>query len=458
MICKMFQKTFQNRVKKKCNSLTFPSPPPKKKANIYPFLFEKKTLNVFSFSFFYRNDEETLNTKMRSGQYKLSCPKSRVGNDETKVLVSYFRSSCMDLPPLQGAASPSTVHLPQELGVLHLSTLRRDEERPERKETTLRNLREQLFKYDRQREGFLRQHSSCENVSTLSKGTVNRVEQKVRSLLRGDSKRRGETLYMSYGDLIDGNTRADVWQAGKIVTMNRKSRLTGAHSHSALHTLSGSSDTASCLSASSGYSSSSSSSYGSFKSSASVSSTLPRNPNSTAGSQSPNEDNCRPLFVDNPLYDITPATANCFPDISRSSGVESLTSGEFSAGEGPISFLSSSFEDPLAKQCKEYFERRLQNSESLRRKWSLYVSEPKFPERDKHIDSELISKGDAIVDSKFNAGFGLEMGFGVESNFIPPEEPYEFSGEGRRNEFDIKMEVLRQEIVSTSFFFSVSYK
>ncbi|KAL7630301.1 UNVERIFIED_CONTAM: hypothetical protein RMT77_019553 [Armadillidium vulgare] len=398
---------------------------------------------------------------MRSGQYKLTTSSSKVGDLDKKGTISSgnFKMASKEFPLLapipQNEQSSTTEFI--NLDSLQLSILQRLDEREESKvpEGVKKKFKEHIYRGSRKKESILR-HKSCENVSLLTKGTVTRVEQKVRSLLRVDSK-------WSNGDASEirkekeaciDSLQTDLWLPGKIISTSRKPRLIGAHSHSALHTISTtSSDSASCLSASSGYSSSSSSSsYGSFKSSESVCSSLPRHRNSSCGSQSGVSDHTNNIFfVDNPLYDIIPMSN--LSQLDDSNAFKSLAYEKFpedaSLPEVNVNHSYSAITDPIAKQCIEYFKNRLISSETLRRKWNLYVSEP--TERYNSINSDLISKGDAIIDSKFNAGFDSDMSLGVESNFSLAEEfPEEIlSKNSKKNELDEKMEFLRQEIVST---------
>ncbi|KAK7071352.1 hypothetical protein SK128_011969 [Halocaridina rubra] len=209
---------------------------------------------------------------MRSGQYKLSGSagsKGTVGNDG--AVAGQFRSNQMEVP-LSDSPIPEFPHM----NSLVVTINKMSESRPLNK--------------------------SCENLSG-PRSAVTRVEQRVKSFLqRGEARLRQE-------DLASPPQAEDGWQYGHVVTLPRRPRLSLALSHSALNHFA-TSDTASCLSASSGYSSSSSSSYGSFKSSASSNcSTLPRKKKSGGDEHIISPASARSCtFVDNPMYDITPGT------------------------------------------------------------------------------------------------------------------------------------------------------
>lgn len=316
---------------------------------------------------------------MRSGQYKLTGAGTRGVIPD--VTLGQFRSSQCDLP------SPSSEF--PHLNSLVVTKSKLADGRPVNK--------------------------SCENLSVTggggARGAVIRVEQRVKNLLqRGESRLRQQSQGAA--------TAEDVWQYGHVVTLPRRPRLSLALSHSALNHIT--SDTASCLSASSGYSSSSSSNYGSFKSNTSSScSTLPRH----KPGQPPSPRPARPVtLVDNPMYDMTPSVLKrprspppspphhiydvtpdsdydacrdsaarddplydtipahltapparlLTPDSGTHGGLDSL---EESAPNSLECGEVLAAEDHVARQCREYFERRLKNSENLKKRWSMCSSD-----------------------------------------------------------------------------------
>ncbi|XP_045125596.1 uncharacterized protein LOC123512946 isoform X2 [Portunus trituberculatus] len=316
---------------------------------------------------------------MRSGQYKLTGAGTRGVIPD--VTLGQFRSSQCDLP------SPSSEF--PHLNSLVVTKSKLADGRPVNK--------------------------SCENLSVTgggARGAVTRVEQRVKNLLqRGESRLRQQH---SQG----AATAEDVWQYGHVVTLPRRPRLSLALSHSALNHIT--SDTASCLSASSGYSSSSSSNYGSFKSNTSSScSTLPRH----KPGQPPSPHPSRPVtLVGNPMYDMTPSVLkrprspppspphhiyDVTPDSDYDACQDTATRDDplydtipahltapparlltpDSGTHGGLDSLEESApnslecgevlaaEDQVARQCREYFERRLKNSENLKKRWSMCSSD-----------------------------------------------------------------------------------
>lgn len=379
---------------------------------------------------------------MRSGQYKLTGAGTRGVTPD--VTLGQFRSSHCDLP------SPSS-EFP------HLNSL--------------------VVTKSKLTDG--RPNKSCENLSLGGGGArnaVTRVEQRVKNLLqRGESRLRQHSQGAA--------TAEDVWQYGHVVTLPRRPRLSLALSHSALNHIT--SDTASCLSASSGYSSSSSSNYGSFKSNTSSScSTLPRH----RPGQPPSPHPTRPVtLVDNPMYDVTPSSSlprprspppsppehiydvtpdsdydACrdaapqddplydtipahyhltapperllTPDSGTHGGLDSL---EESAPNSLECIEQRAAEDQVARQCREYFERRLKNSETLKKRWSMCSS-------DSGADS-----GDSDASPH---GTQSQMGPVPEksSHSVPSSAQDAAAATPGKTPLDHKMEFLRKEIVSVA--------
>ncbi|XP_050685806.1 uncharacterized protein LOC126980216 [Eriocheir sinensis] len=381
---------------------------------------------------------------MRSGQYKLTGAGTRGVTPD--VTLGQFRSSHCDLP------SPSS-EFP------HLNSL--------------------VVTKSKLTDG--RPNKSCENLSLgggSARSAVTRVEQRVKNLLqRGESRLRQHPQGAA--------TAEDVWQYGHVVTLPRRPRLSLALSHSALNHIT--SDTASCLSASSGYSSSSSSNYGSFKSNTSSScSTLPRHrPGQPPSSPHPT----RPVtLVDNPMYDVTPSSSlprprspppsppqhiydvtpdsdydACrnvspqddplydtipahyhltapperllTPDSGTHGGLDSL---EESAPNSLECVEPRGTEDQVARQCREYFERRLKNSETLKKRWSMCSSDSGADSGDSDVSPHgtLAQAGQALQKS---------------SQRVPSEsQDAAAAATSGKTPLDHKMEFLRKEIVSVA--------
>ncbi|XP_042239333.1 uncharacterized protein DDB_G0271670-like [Homarus americanus] len=441
---------------------------------------------------------------MRSGQYKLVGAGLR-GTD-SQVTVGHFRSSQSDLLPTESPVGDFP----------HMNSLVVTKS----KLSDSRSL-----------------NKSCENLSSTggTRSAVTRVEQRVKSLLqRGDSRPRNGH------DAAPAATAEDVWQYGHVVTLPRRPRLSLALSHSALHHLS--SDTASCISASSGYSSSSSSSYGSFKSSTSSScSTLPRKKSrSECGGMSSEGDMPPPLtrsctLVDNPMYDVTPATDprtfnrnkspkrrsspsprhepiydltpdsdpysldtcdrrrrspsthdpiydvipggdpnssyhresrsqghdNHLYDLVRPSRLLTPDSGTHggldSLEESALDSLDCSDpqngmledemvkeEDQVAKECREYFERRLKNSETLKKRWSMCSSDSGADSGDSDLSptSHLTAGPPSIASNTSSTSTASNTSSHTSSTT-------QVNASTKKTPLDQKMEFLRKEIVST---------
>ncbi|XP_047481541.1 flocculation protein FLO11-like isoform X2 [Penaeus chinensis] len=212
---------------------------------------------------------------MRSGQYKLSGTAVRVSHDD---VMGQFRSTREELPPAESPVGDFP-----HMNSLVLTMNKISEPRPPR--------------------GL---NKSSESVSgARCSGT--KVEKRVKNLLQKGGSLRQEPP----------TAAKDTWQYGHVVTLPRRPRLALPLSHST-HDLVSSSDTASCLSASSGYSSSSSSSYGSFKSGTSSNcSTMPRKKCLSECSRgedgSPHTPTRSCTLIDNPMYDLTPGSARGGP-------------------------------------------------------------------------------------------------------------------------------------------------
>lgn len=212
---------------------------------------------------------------MRSGQYKLSGTAVRVSHDD---VMGQFRSTREELPPAESPVGDFP-----HMNSLVLTMNKISEPRPPR--------------------GL---NKGSESVSgARCSGT--KVEKRVKNLLQKGGSLRQEPP----------TAAKDTWQYGHVVTLPRRPRLALPLSHST-HDLVSSSDTASCLSASSGYSSSSSSSYGSFKSGTSSNcSTMPRKKCLSECSRredgSPHTPTRSCTLIDNPMYDLTPGSARGGP-------------------------------------------------------------------------------------------------------------------------------------------------
>lgn len=208
---------------------------------------------------------------MRSGQYKLSGTAVRVSHDD---VMGQFRSTREELPPAESPVGDFP-----HMNSLVLTMNKISEPRPPRGLT-----------------------KSSESVGgARCSGT--KVEKRVKNILQKGGSLRQEPP----------TAAKDTWQYGHVVTLPRRPRLALPLSHST-HDLVSSSDTASCLSASSGYSSSSSSSYGSFKSGTSSNcSTMPRKKCISECSRgedgSPHTPTRSCTLIDNPMYDLTPGSA-----------------------------------------------------------------------------------------------------------------------------------------------------
>ncbi|XP_069177320.1 uncharacterized protein [Procambarus clarkii] len=438
---------------------------------------------------------------MRSGQYKLAGAGSR-GAESRVTVVGHFRSSQSDLPPPDAFVGDFP-----HMNSLLVTKNKLSDSRPFNK--------------------------SCENLSTSgggARGAVMRVEQRVKSLLqRGESRLR-------HSD--EGAPVEDVWQYGHIVTLPRRPRLSLALSHSALHHLS--SDTASCLSGSSGYSSSSSSSYGSFKSSTSSScSTLPRKKSRRESSAIPRGGDLPPpltrscTLVDNPMYDVTPATdprnfsrnkspkrrgspppsneplydltpdsdpynldlcearqgspsthdpiydvipggdphspcreslPQCHnnqlydltrpsrlltPDSGTHGGLDSLEESALDSldcSDPQNGMLDDEFfeeEDQVAKECREYFERRLKNSETLKKRWSMCSSDSGADPGDNDVSATSIPTSAHPLSIASNTSSIPD-----DSNTSHSSSATQDTASPKKTPLDQKMEFLRKEIVS----------
>ncbi|CAL4161604.1 unnamed protein product, partial [Meganyctiphanes norvegica] len=243
-------------------------------------------------------------------------------------------------------------------------------------------------------------HQSCESLIN-PRGAVNRVEQRVKSLLQRstDSKQSQELQSQP------NQPYPDSWQYGHLITLPRRSRRSLALSNSNLNSFS---DTASCLSASSGYSSTSSSSsnYDSFKSFSSFTSSGHKHSNIPEGMQSlvemntpPSEYQAKCTVVDNPLYDILGGQLELPNETSPKGNFRrhvSLNSLEELGLELEATNPKSITEDPIARRCREYFEQRLKNSENIKSGW-LRNSPDAAVSNDN--ECEINSKSDAISDS-----------------------------------------------------------
>ncbi|XP_045610964.2 serine-rich adhesin for platelets [Procambarus clarkii] len=438
---------------------------------------------------------------MRSGQYKLAGAGSR-GAESRVTVVGHFRSSQSDLPPPDAFVGDFP-----HMNSLLVTKNKLSDSRPFNK--------------------------SCENLSTSgggARGAVMRVEQRVKSLLqRGESRLR-------HSD--EGAPVEDVWQYGHIVTLPRRPRLSLALSHSALHHLS--SDTASCLSGSSGYSSSSSSSYGSFKSSTSSScSTLPRKKSRRESSAIPSGGDLPPpltrscTLVDNPMYDVTPATnprnfsrnkspkrrgspppsneplydltpdsdpynldlcearqgspsthdpiydvipggdphspcreslPQCHnnqlydltrpsrlltPDSGTHGGLDSLEESALDSldcSDPQNGMLDDEFfeeEDQVAKECREYFERRLKNSETLKKRWSMCSSDSGADPGDNDVSATSIPTSAHPLSIASNTSSIPD-----DSNTSHSSSATQDTASPKKTPLDQKMEFLRKEIAS----------
>ena len=377
---------------------------------------------------------------MRSGQYKLTGAGTRGVIPD--VTLGQFRSSQCDLP------SPSEFP--------HLNSL--------------------VITKSKLADG-RSVNKSCENLSVAgggARGAVTRVEQRVKNLLqRGESRLRQHSQGAA--------TAEDVWQYGHVVTLPRRPRLSLALSHSALNHIT--SDTASCLSASSGYSSSSSSNYGSFKSNTSSScSTLPRH----RPGQPPSPHPTRPVtLVDNPMYDVTPSSLprprspppppphhiyDVTPDSDYDGCQDAATQDDplydtipahltapparlltpDSGTHGGLDSLEESApnslecgelqdaEDQVARQCREYFERRLKNSENLKKRWSMCSSDSGADSGDS--DSSPLSLLPSAIPSPPKSS----------SRVSNDSQDSAAAGTSGKTALDHKMEFLRKEIVSVT--------
>lgn len=420
---------------------------------------------------------------MRSGQYKLAGAGSRATTSD--VTLGHFRSSQSDLAPSESCEFP-------HMNSLVVTKHKLLDSRPMNK--------------------------SCENLSSSgARSAVTRVEQRVKSFLqRGESRlRQGEAA-----------APEGVWQYGHVVTLPRRPKLSLALSHSALHHLS-SADTASCLSGSSGYSSSSSSSYGSFKSSTSSScSTLPRKKSHSVSGTGVGEGHSHLslarscTLVDNPMYDVTPATdpssykshkrihspssrlesnyvtpdtdsyslrdSSCqrqiclsphdsvyevipngdsnspyggsqaqghenlydlagpsrlTPDSGTHGGLDSLEESALDSLDcsdprnGVIEDDTVKEEDQVAKKCREYFERRLKNSETLKKRWSMCSSDSGADSGDSDVSPSSLptSASPPSITSHTSQPSTVATQVGASSKKTP---------------IDQKMEFLRKEIAS----------
>ncbi|XP_053657238.1 serine-rich adhesin for platelets [Cherax quadricarinatus] len=386
-------------------------------------------------------------------------------------------------------------------------------------------------------------NKSCENLSSSgsARSAVTRVEQRVKSLLqRGESRLRHTE---------DATRTEDVWQYGHVVTLPRRPRLSLALSHSALQHLS--SDTASCLSGSSGYSSSSSSSYGSFKSSTSSScSTLPRKKSrseclvSEGDLPPPLTRSC--TLVDNPMYDVMPATdprnfnnkplkrrgstrheplydltpdsdpynvENCqerrsspstddpiydvipggdthsscreslphghnnqiydlprpsrllTPDSGTHGGLDSLEESALDSldcSDPQNAMLENEIvqeEDKVAKECREYFERRLKNSETLKKRWSMCSTDSGADSGDSDVaPTSLQTSGNpSSIASNTSSTSDVSSTSHNASNTSPSDASNttshssstpQVNRSSKKTPLDQKMEFLRKEIAS----------
>ncbi|CAL4122775.1 unnamed protein product, partial [Meganyctiphanes norvegica] len=346
-------------------------------------------------------------------------------------------------------------------------------------------------------------NKSCENLIS-PRTAVTKVEQRVKHLLqRGESSRCGESSRYNQDEANDHlEDSPEAWQYGHLVTLPRRQRRSIVSSNYSLN------DTASYVSGSSGYSSSSSSSYGSFKSSSSASSTLIRK---KSISESLSESCCGrgeispPLqsqpystLIDNPMYNITsklsshpyetPSTiSNCdYPgspsslystvpenddhdehiyDIPNNEIEEPITSrrnislncleesgldmeGSDFDDIHSMDDLHSSEEDPVARECREYFERRLEHSKNLKKRWSMCSSDSgaETAEHDDPHPSLSHHSVSAMVNKFENAA-----NFTNEHSINNPQpsltsENFTSIDSCKKTPLDEKMDFLRKEI------------
>lgn len=434
---------------------------------------------------------------MRSGQYKLAGAGSRGTSND--VTLGHFRSSQSDL-----ATSESPFGEFPHMNSLVVTKHKLLDSRPINK--------------------------SCENLnSSGARCAVTRVEQRVKSFLqRGESRlRQGEAA-----------APEGVWQYGHVVTLPRRPKLSLALSHSALHHLSA--DTASCLSASSGYSSSSSS-YGSFKSSTSSScSTLPRKKSHSESGTGSYTRSC--TLVDNPMYDITPATgprnysrnkspkrrrsptprhepsydvspdtvsynlregscqrqgslsthdsiiydvipsgdpnsryresqaqghenlydlarpSRLTPDSGTHGGLDSLEESALdsldcsSPQNGALEDDIVKEEDQVAKKCREYFERRLKNSETLKKRWSMCSSDSGADSGDNDMTPPGLPASAGPPSITSNTSTTSTTTIASNTTTSHSSGATQTAASSKKTPIDQKMEFLRKEIVSARDF------
>ena len=380
---------------------------------------------------------------MRSGQYKLNGGGGSRGGDE--VTLGHFKSSSSDLlsdfPHLNSLVVTANRINNTSTGSFNSKSKKHISE----KTTDVRKIVKEIEEAESNDQ--IDQKNAIES-STGARQAFNRVEQKVRSLLQqGEAKIRAEVTSSNQSPVSSPVSSDGGWQYGHVVTVPRRPKNSIALSQSAL-------DTASCLSASSGYSSTSSSSYGSFKSSGSMCSTLPRHHehNSYQSSKVPLSQSRALILVDNPLYDVTPAYSrssiiNPIYDTPQLSALTRSSYRTLSTSEGSKLALldeNQALHDPVARRCRDYFERRLANSESLCKRWSVCSNDSGADSGETETPPTSLSNSDPpSIDSSTSSN---ESTASINSGSV------------KKTPLDRKMEFLRKEIVSTLFYLFVVFK
>ncbi|CAL4064433.1 unnamed protein product [Meganyctiphanes norvegica] len=441
---------------------------------------------------------------MRSGQYKMSGVGSRTSGAE--VTINQFKPMKHEFEEATPASksSKARVHVSSSDGSDLKSPSKKYQIYSEKTHGLILEAVEPRSspsrKVSSQRKSLSKAlNKSCENlISPMN--AVNRVEQKVKNLLhRGDTKNKQD-------DKDHSEKADDSWQYGHLITLPRRNRRSLALSNS---TVSSFSDTASYVSGSSGYSSSSSSScYGSFKSSSSASSTLQSRKSITESisdrsiSQCSNETRetlVQPhsTLVDNPMYDITPAMARLYgtpstvahcdypgstSSISSKQNVDHVNpiydipqdvknqmentdktdvlscleeSGlgmecSDSDDQDDMEDIKITQEDPVARECRQYFEQRLKNSKQLKKRWSLSSEDSGADSGDN--ESILTLKVKSPEASEMPVQYKISESNDVDAsvdNF--GSQPHGSTSESSsdscsKSPFDLKMDFLRKEI------------
>ncbi|XP_063871606.1 uncharacterized protein LOC135106489 [Scylla paramamosain] len=150
-----------------------------------------------------------------------------------------------------------------------------------------------------------------------------------------------------------------------------------------------------------------------------------------------------------PLYDTIPAHLTApparllTPDSGTHGGLDSL---EESAPNSLECGELRAAEDQVARQCREYFERRLKNSENLKKRWSMCSSDSGADSG----DSDSSPQGMMLSPDPNPIPAPSQSSSRVSNDSQDAAAASAAAGTSGKTALDHKMEFLRKEIVSVA--------